>query len=86
MIKDIQVITGCMFAGKTTELLNRLNKTNQNYLLIKPKIDTRNINNSIETHDGVQKKAITVSKVSDVSKVFFQMLQNATTATCSPSL
>ncbi len=66
MIKDIQVITGCMFAGKTTELLNRLKKTNKNYLLIKPKIDTRNINNSIETHDGVQKKAITVSKVSDV--------------------
>ena len=57
MIKDIQVITGCMFAGKTTELINRLKKINKNHLLIKPKIDTRNTNNSVETHDGVQKQA-----------------------------
>ena len=66
MIKDIQVITGCMFAGKTTALLNRLKKINKNHLLIKPKMDTRNTNNSVETHDGVQKQALTVSKVSDV--------------------
>ena len=28
-MKDIQVITGCMFAGKTTELINRLKKSNK---------------------------------------------------------
>ena len=72
MIKDIQVITGCMFAGKTTELLNRIKKTNKTYLLIKPKKDIRNLGNRLTTHDGVNAQALTVDRVSDI----FNQLEN----------
>ncbi len=44
-MKEIQVITGCMFAGNTTELINRLRATKGNYLLIKPVIDNRDSKN-----------------------------------------
>lgn len=71
-MKEIQVITGCMFAGKTTELINRLRATKDNYLLIKPVIDNRDSNNSVCTHDGIAEKAIRVNKVSDV----FTLLTN----------
>jgi len=65
-MKDIQVITGCMFAGKTTELINRLKKSNKNYLLIKPKIDNRDNGNQIRTHGGLSEKAKRVDKISEV--------------------
>ena len=68
-MKHIHVITGCMFAGKTTELINRLRVTNHNYLLVKPVIDNRDSHNSVCTHDGVQEKAIRVNKVSDIFKL-----------------
>ena len=66
MNKDIQVITGCMFAGKTTELLNRIKNANKTYLLVKPKTDIRNSGNRLTTHDGIGAKAITVDKLSDI--------------------
>jgi len=71
-MKEIQVITGCMFAGKTTELINRLRATNNNYLLIKPAIDNRDSEDVVCTHDGVEEKAIRVRKLSDV----FTLLSN----------
>ncbi|MAQ70362.1 MAG: thymidine kinase [Flavobacteriales bacterium] len=71
-MKEIQVITGCMFAGKTTELINRLRATNDNYLLVKPVIDNRDSENIVCTHDGVEEKAIRVHKISDV----FTLLSN----------
>ncbi len=66
MSKDIEVITGCMFAGKTTELLKRLKKTNKKYLLIKPKTDTRNSGDRLISHDGIEAQALTVHKLSDI--------------------
>ena len=71
-MKEIQVITGCMFAGKTTELINRLRATNANYLLVKPVVDNRDSENIVCTHDGVEEKAIRVRKISDV----FTLLSN----------
>ena len=65
-MKDLQVITGCMFAGKTTELINRLKATNQNYLLVKPIIDNRDSGNQVLTHDGLAENAMRVSNVSDI--------------------
>lgn len=65
MNKDIHVITGCMFAGKTTELLKRLKKVNKTYLLVKPQIDTRNSSDQLITHSGINAHAITVNKLSD---------------------
>ena len=67
-MKEIQVITGCMFAGKTTELINRLKSTNKKYLLVKPILDTRDIENKICTHDGLFETGIQVHRLLDVSK------------------
>ena len=47
-MKEIQVITGCMFAGKTTELINRLRATKESYLLVKPVIDNRDAGSNIK--------------------------------------
>ena len=67
-MKAIEVITGCMFAGKTTELLSRLRSTNYKYLLIKPKIDDREIGDTVATHNGLSEKAIRVNKLSEIFK------------------
>ena len=57
-MKAIEVITGCMFAGKTTALLNRLKSTNDKYLLVKPNIDDRETGDTVATHNGISEKAI----------------------------
>ena len=67
-MKQLQVITGCMFAGKTTELLNRLNSLKEEYLLVKPMIDNRIEGDQISTHNGVATRAIRVNNLSDVFK------------------
>ena len=65
-MKDIQVITGCMFAGKTTALIDRLKSTNCKYLLVKPKIDTRDEGSQISTHDGLSETGIRVNRLSEI--------------------
>ena len=62
----IEVITGCMFSGKSTELLNRLKNCSEKYILVKPKIDTRYGLNSVSTHSGKKESAIVVSTLSEV--------------------
>ena len=37
----IEIITGCMFAGKSTELLSKVDEYNIRTLFVKPKIDLR---------------------------------------------
>jgi len=64
----IEVITGCMFSGKSTELLNRLKKCSAKFLLIKPKIDTRYGLNIVSTHSGKKESAIVVSSLSELSQ------------------
>tara|TARA_B100000902_G_scaffold394219_1_gene450087 strand:+ start:1916 stop:2440 length:525 start_codon:yes stop_codon:yes gene_type:complete len=68
-MKDIQVITGCMFAGKTTELLHRLKATNKQYLLVKPKVDTRDEFDNVSTHDGAFEKGIVVNNLSEIFEI-----------------
>ena len=65
-MKDIQVITGCMFAGKTTELISRLKKTKKKYLLVKPKLDNRDSGNQVCTHSGFSEKAQRVDRLLDI--------------------
>lgn len=65
-MKGIEVITGCMFSGKTTELISRLKNINADYLLIKPQIDNRGSDNKVSTHSGVAENAIKVNNLSDV--------------------
>tara|TARA_B100001287_G_scaffold250003_1_gene230243 strand:+ start:221 stop:751 length:531 start_codon:yes stop_codon:yes gene_type:complete len=65
MSGKIEIITGCMFSGKSTELLNRLNNCSEDYLLLKPKIDTRYGLSDVSTHSGIKKSAKVVSSLSD---------------------
>jgi len=65
-MKEIEVITGCMFAGKTTELIGRLNYANKKHILIKPIIDNRDYGDIIATHNGLKHKAIRLNRLSEV--------------------
>ena len=65
MLGKIEIITGCMFSGKSTELLNRLNNCSEDYLLLKPKIDTRYGLSDVSTHSGIKKSAKVVSSIYD---------------------
>jgi thymidine kinase len=51
----IEVITGPMFSGKTSELLRRLQRiriAEIPFILVKPRQDTRYGHSSVSTHDG----------------------------------
>lgn len=68
MIKRIEIILGCMFSGKSTELLRRLSRyqaINIDTLLINHLLDTRT-GNSIKTHDNLEKKALKVKTLMEI--------------------
>jgi len=55
MSRQLEVITGCMFSGKTEELIRRLERvriSRRTLLLFKPTIDDRYGTNSVMTHYG----------------------------------
>ncbi len=57
MAGRLEVITGCMFSGKTEELWRRITRATiakQKVLVFKPKIDTRYSCNEIVTHYGLK--------------------------------
>jgi len=66
----IELIMGCMFAGKSTELLRRCNKheiTGKKVLRIKFSADVRYGNEyDIATHGGIKGKAISATCLSDL--------------------
>ena len=67
----IEVITGCMFSGKTEELIRRLVRARyakQNVLIFKPKLDTRYAEGEIVSHSKMSLKALRVEKAEDVWK------------------
>ena len=66
MSGKIEVITGCMFSGKSTELINRLRSSGEEFLLIKPKMDTRYDAVNVITHSGKKHSAIVVNSVSEI--------------------
>ena len=75
----IEIIIGCMFSGKSTELLRRLNRYNAinfNTLLINNANDTRT-ENSIKTHDNVVKTAIKVNNLIDLFTTYKKEYQQA---------
>ncbi|MEW5825413.1 MAG: thymidine kinase [Candidatus Bipolaricaulota bacterium] len=54
-LRQLEVITGCMFSGKTEELIRRLERVRiarGEILLFKPTIDTRYATNAVMTHYG----------------------------------
>jgi thymidine kinase len=65
----IEVILGCMFSGKTTELIRRISRyqaINKPVLCINHSIDTRAKSNSIKTHEGRSIPALKTNKLIDI--------------------
>ena len=65
----IEVITGCMFAGKTEELLRRVRRieyAKKSVIVFKPLIDNRYSNDEVVSHNNTSTKSINVSKSSDI--------------------
>ena len=65
----IEVICGCMFAGKTEELIRRINVLSyarKNILVFKPKIDDRYSTTEIASHAGSKVPCIVISEVKEI--------------------
>ncbi|GHU32156.1 thymidine kinase [Bacilli bacterium] len=71
---SIEVICGPMFAGKSEELLRRLNRlqyADVDYLLFKPYVDTRTIGTA-KSRDGRQQRAVTVHHSREIVTILEQ--------------
>lgn len=65
----IEVICGCMFAGKTEELIRRINVLSyarKNILVFKPKIDDRYSTTEIASHAGSKVPCIVISEAEEI--------------------
>jgi len=65
----IEVISGCMFAGKTEELIRRINVLSyakQNILVFKPAIDNRYSDEKIVSHAGSSVNSIVVKEAKEI--------------------
>jgi thymidine kinase len=66
LIADLTVITGPMFAGKTSELIRRVREVVDlgefTAVIVKPAMDSRFDQEAIVSHDGVAWRAIPVSE------------------------
>ena len=66
----IEVITGCMFSGKTTELIDRINALapGTKIVTLKPAIDDRDSNTDLVTHNGRTAQARTVEHPNEIAE------------------
>lgn len=65
----LEVISGCMFAGKTEELIRRINVltfAKKNIIVFKPTIDNRYSEKEIVAHSGAHVKCISVKSASEI--------------------
>ena len=65
----LEVISGCMFAGKTEELIRRikvLEFAKQNILVFKPRIDNRYSETKVASHAGSQVDSILIDKAAEI--------------------
>jgi len=65
----IEVITGCMFSGKTEELIRRLRRAQiakQTVKIFKPKIDSRYSSDSIVSHNEQSLPSILIEDIIEV--------------------
>lgn len=65
----LEVISGCMFAGKTEELIRRINVLSyakMNIIVFKPKIDNRYSDTEIVSHSGVKVPCLVIEKAQDI--------------------
>lgn len=60
----IEVVTGCMFSGKTEELIRRVRRAQyarQSVVVFKPEVDDRYSEDSVGSHSGMRLRSIQVS-------------------------
>jgi thymidine kinase len=65
----IEVIAGCMFSGKTEELIRRLRRAQiakQNVKIFKPDIDTRFKKNSIVSHSEQSLPSVLIKDINEI--------------------
>ncbi|KRO90063.1 MAG: thymidine kinase [Bacteroidetes bacterium] len=65
----LEVICGSMFSGKTEELIRRIKRvefSNQNYIIFRPKTDSRNPNDKIISHAKTEISAITITEPEEI--------------------
>lgn len=65
----IEVISGCMFAGKTEELIRRINVLaygKQKIIVFKPCIDNRYSEEDVVSHSGLKIKSVPINKASQI--------------------
>ena len=65
----IEVVTGCMFSGKTEELLRRIKRSRiagQEVVIFKPERDTRYSDTYVVSHDENSMNSIVISAPSDI--------------------
>ena len=68
----IEVITGCMFSGKTEELIRRLRRAQiakQSVKIFKPIIDARYSNDSIVSHSEQSLPSIQIKDINEVRQL-----------------
>jgi len=65
----MEIITGCMFSGKTEELIRRLRRAEiakQKVKIFKPKIDNRFSNNSIVSHNEQSLPSLLIDNANEI--------------------
>ena len=68
----LEVICGCMFSGKTEELIRRINVLSyakKNIVVFKPKVDNRYSDTEIVSHSGARVPCKIVEKAQDILKL-----------------
>lgn len=69
MTAKLRVFYGCMFANKTSLILqeaNHLKVCEQKYIIVKPKIDTRYSSNRIVSHNSYHEECYNVENLFDI--------------------
>lgn len=65
----LEVVCGCMFAGKTEELIRRINVLSyakKKIIVFKPKIDNRYSDSEIVSHSGARVPCLVVAKAQEI--------------------
>jgi thymidine kinase len=65
----IEVVTGCMFSGKTEELIRRLRRAQyarQPVVVFKPRIDDRYAADSVGSHSGQRMRSVQISHAREI--------------------
>lgn len=65
----IEVVTGCMFSGKTEELIRRIRRAQyarQNVIVFKPGVDNRYSEDSVGSHSGMRIRSWQITSASEI--------------------